>query len=141
MWQSLKRMSGEARMTDVVRMTIHENHQVHMIAINGLYSKLQKLPISTMVEPEQEMVITCKIPDLTAGEWCFHLTLHTLLLYHSHPHSYTPSFIHTHIQLSYASASSSLNDRTRFPNFWRTYPSNDNLAQSIVAVVMHYGWI
>ena len=84
-------------MTDVVRMTIHENHQVHMIAINGLYSKLQKLPISTMVEPEQEMVITCKIPDLTAGEWCFHLTLHTLLyiihtLIHTHPHSYTHTY-------------------------------------------------
>ena len=55
--------------------------------------------------------------------------------------SFTPSFIHIQIQLSYASASSSLSDRTRFPNFWRTYPSNDNLAQSIVAVVMHYGWM
>ena len=78
-------------MTDVVRMTIHENHQMHMIAINGLYSKLQKLPISTMVEPEQEMVITCKIPDLTA------LTLHTILyiiqtLIHTHPHSYTHTY-------------------------------------------------
>ena len=97
MWQSLKRMSGEARMTDVVRMTIHENHQMHMIAINGLYSKLQKLPISTMVEPEQEMVITCKIPDLTA------LTLHTILyiiqtLIHTHPHSYTHTSTHYPVQ-------------------------------------------
>ena len=54
---------------------------------------------------------------------------------------FSPNSAHTHIQLSYASATSSLNDRTRFPNFWRTYPSNDNLAQSIVAVVMHYGWM
>ena len=29
----------------------------------------------------------------------------------------------------------------RSPNFWRTYPSNDNLAQAIVAVVMHYEWM
>jgi len=44
----------------------------------------------------------------------------------------------THI--SYASATSSLNDRTRFPNFWRTYPSEDNVVGPILAVVRHYGW-
>jgi len=47
---------------------------------------------------------------------------------------------HTHIQMSYASATSSLNERVRFPNFWRTYPSEDSIVLPILAILMQYGW-
>ena len=43
-------------------------------------------------------------------------------------------------QFSYAAAAASLDDRSRFPNFWRTYPSEDNLADALVAIVREYGW-
>jgi len=42
--------------------------------------------------------------------------------------------------MSYASATSSLNERVRFPNFWRTYPSEDNIVLPILAILMQYGW-
>ena len=85
------------------------------------------------MKPERESVTTHH--DTIAEEQYFHPTLHTQCIIHTIIHT------HIHIQLSYASATSSLNDRTRFPNFWRTYSSNDNLAQSMVAVAMHYGWM
>jgi len=63
---------------------------------------------------------------------------------HTHTHIHTHTHTHTHTrtrtQISYASATSSLNDRTRFPNFWRTYPSEDNVVGPILAIVRHYGW-
>ena len=43
-------------------------------------------------------------------------------------------------QLSYASSTGSLSDRTRFPNLWRTYPSEDNIAKAVIALVKQYNW-
>ncbi len=43
----------------------------------------------------------------------------------------------TTFQVSYASSSIELSDRRRFPNFFRTYPSD---APAIVSLIQEYGW-
>ncbi len=44
------------------------------------------------------------------------------------------------LQVSYISSSIELSDRKRFPNFFRTYPSNANFAPAIVTLLQEYGW-
>ena len=43
-------------------------------------------------------------------------------------------------QISYASPSTELNDRQRFPNFFRTYPSGANYPVATIALLHEFGW-
>ena len=46
-----------------------------------------------------------------------------------------------HLQISFASSVSSLSDRTRFRNFFRTYPSSvENFVPTLLSVLNHYDW-
>ena len=42
--------------------------------------------------------------------------------------------------MSYASASIALDDNERFPNFFRTYPSDAKFGPIIVAIVKKFEW-
>ena len=42
--------------------------------------------------------------------------------------------------MSYASSSDILSNGDRFPNFWRTYPTESNLANSVLALMKQYNW-
>ena len=44
------------------------------------------------------------------------------------------------LQISFASAVSTLSDRTRFKNFFRTYPNFENFVPALLSVLNHYGW-
>ena len=44
------------------------------------------------------------------------------------------------LQISFASAVSALSDRTRFRNFFRTYPNFENFVPALVSVLKHYNW-
>ncbi|XP_064382160.1 gamma-aminobutyric acid type B receptor subunit 1-like [Halichondria panicea] len=44
------------------------------------------------------------------------------------------------IHMSYASSSDILSNGDRFPNFWRTYPTESNLANSVLALMKQYNW-
>ncbi len=68
---------------------------------------------------------------------CSHKHTHTYTCAHAHTHTYT----HIHnMQLSIASAVSSLGDRTRFKNIFRTYPTFKNFAPAVLSIMNHYGW-
>ena len=43
-------------------------------------------------------------------------------------------------QISYASGSSVLNNRTRYPSFFRTVPSDELLAPALATLMNFYGW-
>ena len=43
-------------------------------------------------------------------------------------------------QISYASSVIELSNRQRFPNFFRTYPSDANFIPSIRSLMKHFGW-
>ena len=46
-----------------------------------------------------------------------------------------------HLQISFASAVSTLSDRTRFRNFFRTYPNSiENLVPALLSVLNRYDW-
>ncbi len=64
---------------------------------------------------------------------------------HTHTHTHTYTNMHTHMymhnmQLSIASAVSSLGDRTRFKSIFRTYPTFKNFAPAVLSIMNHYGW-
>ena len=42
--------------------------------------------------------------------------------------------------MSFSSSVDVLNDRSRFTNFWRTHPSEGNLANVVLAILKEYGW-
>ncbi len=42
--------------------------------------------------------------------------------------------------MSYASSSDVLSERERYPNFWRTYPPETKLVNSVLAVMTQYNW-
>jgi len=44
------------------------------------------------------------------------------------------------IQISFASAASTLSDRTRFRNYFRTYPNFENNVPALLSVLNHFGW-
>ena len=44
------------------------------------------------------------------------------------------------MQIAYVSSSIELSDRNRFPNFFRTYPSDADFAPAIVTLIQEYGW-
>ena len=44
------------------------------------------------------------------------------------------------LQISFASAVSTLSDRTRFKNFFRTYPNFGNFVPALLSVLNHYNW-
>ena len=44
------------------------------------------------------------------------------------------------LQISFASAVSTLSDRTRFKNFFRTLSKFDTNAPAILSILNHYGW-
>ena len=48
--------------------------------------------------------------------------------------------LHTCMQISYASSSSVLNDKSVYPSFFRTAPSDDLLAPALAILVNYYGW-
>ncbi len=51
------------------------------------------------------------------------------------------AFIHLiPIQIAYASSSVELDDQDRFPNFFRTYPSDAEFPTVFNAIVQQYGW-
>ncbi|XP_064390848.1 gamma-aminobutyric acid type B receptor subunit 2-like [Halichondria panicea] len=43
-------------------------------------------------------------------------------------------------QIAYVSSSIELSDRSRFPNFFRTYPSDADFAPAVVTLIEKYGW-
>ena len=43
-------------------------------------------------------------------------------------------------QVSYAASAPLLSDRTRFPSFFRTYPSDVNSVPAFVALLRSFGW-
>ena len=42
--------------------------------------------------------------------------------------------------MSFSSSLEALNDRKKFPNFWRTHPSEGNLADVMLAIMKEYDW-
>ena len=44
------------------------------------------------------------------------------------------------MQISYASTSAALNDRSVYPNLFRTVPSDESLAPALATVMRYYGW-
>ncbi len=44
------------------------------------------------------------------------------------------------MQISYASSSVELDDQERFPNFFRTYPSDAEFPSVFAGVLLEYGW-
>ena len=44
------------------------------------------------------------------------------------------------IQISYASTSATLSDRSVYPNLFRTVPSDEPLAPALATVMQYYGW-
>ena len=44
------------------------------------------------------------------------------------------------LQFSYASSSSTLNNRGKFPDLWRIISSESSLAPSLISVLEQYGW-
>ena len=50
------------------------------------------------------------------------------------------TFNHVPWQVAYASSSVEINDRNRFPNFFRTYPSDADFTPTVISVVRYYGW-
>ena len=51
-------------------------------------------------------------------------------------HDYNVSII----QISYTSSLTGLSDRERYPNFFQMLPSENDIAQAIVALMQNYGW-
>ena len=43
-------------------------------------------------------------------------------------------------QISYVSSAVVLSDRSRFQNFFRLYPSEENYIPALVAVIKKFGW-
>ena len=43
-------------------------------------------------------------------------------------------------QISYASTSAALSDRSVYPNLFRTVPSDESLAPALATVMQYYGW-
>lgn len=43
-------------------------------------------------------------------------------------------------QISYTSTSVLLNDRTKYPYFYRTVPSDDQQAQAMIEIALHFNW-
>ena len=43
-------------------------------------------------------------------------------------------------QISYASTSAALSDRSVYPNLFRTIPSDEPLAPALATVMQYYGW-
>ena len=43
-------------------------------------------------------------------------------------------------QISYASTSAALSDRSVYPNLFRTVPSDEPLAPALATVMQYYGW-
>ena len=43
-------------------------------------------------------------------------------------------------QVAYSSSAIILSDRQRFVNFFRTYPSDENLAPALLSFLQFYGW-
>ncbi len=44
------------------------------------------------------------------------------------------------VQISYASTSAALSDRSAYPNLFRTIPSDEPLAPALATVLQYYGW-
>ena len=44
------------------------------------------------------------------------------------------------MQVSYASTSVALSDRSVYPNLFRTVPSDESLAPALATVMRYYGW-
>jgi ABC-type branched-subunit amino acid transport system substrate-binding protein len=44
------------------------------------------------------------------------------------------------VQISYASTSAALSDRSVYPNLFRTVPSDEPLASALATVMQYYGW-
>ena len=44
------------------------------------------------------------------------------------------------MQISYASTSVALSDRSMYPNLFRTVPSDESLAPALTTVMQYYGW-
>ena len=42
--------------------------------------------------------------------------------------------------MAYSSSAPMLSDREKFPNFFRTRPSELDLADSVLAIMKNYGW-
>ena len=49
------------------------------------------------------------------------------------------TYIHA-TQISYASTSVALSDRSVYPNLFRTVPSDESLAPALATVMQYYGW-
>ncbi len=49
-------------------------------------------------------------------------------------------YIKSYIQIAYASSSVELDDQDRFPNFFRTYPSDAEFPTVFNAIIQQYGW-
>ena len=45
-----------------------------------------------------------------------------------------------YMQISYASTSVALSDRSMYPNVFRTVPSDESLAPALATVMQYYGW-
>ena len=44
------------------------------------------------------------------------------------------------MQISYASTSVALSDRSMYPNVFRTVPSDESLAPALATVMQYFGW-
>ena len=44
------------------------------------------------------------------------------------------------LQISYASTSAALSDRSVYPNLFRTVPSDESLAPALATLMNYYGW-
>ena len=44
------------------------------------------------------------------------------------------------LQISYASTSATLSDRSVYPNLFRTVPSDEPMAPALATVMQYYGW-
>ena len=44
------------------------------------------------------------------------------------------------VQISYASTSAALGNRSVYPNLFRTVPSDESLAPALATVMQYYGW-
>ena len=55
-------------------------------------------------------------------------------------HFPTKSVIFSHLQISYASTSVTLNDRSVYSKFFRTVPSDELLPSALAAIMKHFEW-
>ncbi len=84
----------------------------------------------------------CSVATEAVAEISHHWNIsqvHSILPFYGCKCSHTHTHMHN-VQLSIASAVSSLGDRTRFKNSFRMYPTFKNFAPAVLLILNHYGW-